>query len=170
MNSHRKQEKGEQSINQVTPAQQSSSPTRRYRPRIYGYPCFVLGKCPGWTRLEGGQRASFMRAHEQVIVPDCETFWTSLPSRMSSSFWFFDSLTVTPSSMATCRTICTRDVRTSFRSFKLLNSHLLAQEISDLEFRATVLDNAVDGEMGVYRTHLVLEALQSENSELRVVL
>ena len=72
--------------------------------------------------------------------------------------------------MATCRTICTRDVRTSFRSFKLLNSHLLAQEISDLEFRATVLDNAVDGEMGVYRTHLVLEALQSENSELRVVL
>ena len=49
-------------------------------------------------------------------------------------------------------------------------AHLLAQEISDLEFRATVLDNAVDGEMGVYRTHLVLEALQSENSELRVVL
>ena len=60
--------------------------------------------------------------------------------------------------------------KNKFSIVKLLHSHLLAQEISDLEFRATVLDNAVDGEMGVYRTQLVLEALQSENSELRVVL
>lgn len=40
-----------------------------------------------------------------VDLPDCETFCTSLPSRMSSSFCVEDSETVTPSNIATCRTI-----------------------------------------------------------------
>ena len=49
-------------------------------------------------------------------------------------------------------------------------THLLAQEVTDLQRATAVLDNAVDWEVGIYGTHLVLEALQSENSELRVVL
>ena len=38
-------------------------------------------------------------------------------------------------------------------------AHLLAQEVTDLELVAVLLDDAVDGEMGVDGTHLVLEAL-----------
>lgn len=42
-------------------------------------------------------------------------------------------------------------------------SHLLAQEVTDLKLAAALLDDAVDGEMGVDGTHLVLEALKTEN-------
>ena len=42
---------------------------------------------------------------------------------------------------------------------RLLNTHLLAQEIPDLESRARLLDDAVDREMGIDGAHLVLEAL-----------
>lgn len=46
--------------------------------------------------------------------------------------------------------------------------HLLAQEVTDLKLVATLLDDAVDGEMGVYCAHLVLEALEYEAcSDLR---
>ena len=38
-------------------------------------------------------------------------------------------------------------------------AHLLAQEVTDLHCAAIVLNNAVDGEMGVYGAHLVEEAL-----------
>ncbi len=39
-------------------------------------------------------------------LPDCETLSISLPSRISSSFCALDSITLTPSSMSTCRTVC----------------------------------------------------------------
>ena len=37
---------------------------------------------------------------------------------------------------------------------------LLAQEVTDLQRTTTLLDDAVDGEMGIHSTHLVLEALE----------
>lgn len=50
-------------------------------------------------------RQIFRVQEKQYILPDCDTFWMSVPSRISSSFWFFDSEMVTPSSIFTCRTI-----------------------------------------------------------------
>jgi len=40
-----------------------------------------------------------------------------------------------------------------------VTSNLLAQEVTNLHRRATVLDDAVDGEMSVYCAHFVLETL-----------
>ena len=39
-------------------------------------------------------------------------------------------------------------------------AHLLAQEITNLQGPSTLLNDAVDGEVSVDRTHLVLEALE----------
>lgn len=39
-------------------------------------------------------------------------------------------------------------------------THLLAQEVTDLKSTTVLLDDAVDGEMGVDGAHLVLEALE----------
>ena len=44
--------------------------------------------------------------------------------------------------------------------FITLKTHLLAQEVTDLKLLAAFLDDAVDGEMGVYSPHLVLETLE----------
>lgn len=41
-------------------------------------------------------------------------------------------------------------------------AHLLAQEITDFDGLAALLNDAVDGEMGVYCSHLVLEALEAK--------
>ena len=38
-------------------------------------------------------------------------------------------------------------------------AHLLPQEVADLQRMTTILNDTVDGEMGVHSTHLVLEAL-----------
>lgn len=45
------------------------------------------------------------------------------------------------------------------------DTSLLAQKITDLQLVSTVLNDTVDREMGVYRTHLVLEALESHSIE-----
>ena len=39
---------------------------------------------------------------------------------------------------------------------------LLSQEVPDLDQRASLLDDHIDGEMGVHRAHLVPEALGGE--------
>lgn len=45
-------------------------------------------------------------------------------------------------------------------------SYLLAQEISDLQRRSIILNDAVDGKMGVDSTHLVFESLQEKVGRL----
>lgn len=40
-------------------------------------------------------------------------------------------------------------------------THLLPQEVTNLKAFPAILNNAVDREVGVHRTHLVLEALKS---------
>lgn len=44
------------------------------------------------------------------------------------------------------------------------NANLLAQEVTDLDRSAILLDNAVDGEMGIYGTHFVTESLKTSQS------
>ncbi len=39
-------------------------------------------------------------------------------------------------------------------------THLLAQEVTDLKSTTVLLDDVVDGEMGVDGAHLVVEALK----------
>jgi hypothetical protein len=97
-------------------------------------------------------------------APDCETFWMSLPSRMSSSFWFFDSEILTPSSMLTWRTVWNTTVRGAQVPDGKARAHLLAEEVTDLHRVAVVLDDAVDGEMGVNRAHFVEETLKPRGS------
>jgi len=43
---------------------------------------------------------------------------------------------------------------------------LLAQEVPDFKFRAAILNSAVHGEMGVYKTHFVLEALRDTDDHV----
>lgn len=40
-----------------------------------------------------------------------------------------------------------------------MSNRLFSQKVSDLHSLSTVLNDTVDGEMGIYKTHLVLEAL-----------
>ena len=46
-------------------------------------------------------------------------------------------------------------------------AHLLPQEVADLQRVTTVLDDTVDREMGIHRTHLVLEALSKKFASAR---
>ena len=45
-------------------------------------------------------------------------------------------------------------------------THLLAQEVTDLQCTAAVLNDAVDGEMGIDVSHLVLEALRYTDNQV----
>ena len=47
-----------------------------------------------------------------------------------------------------------------------MQTHLLAQEITDFNGTSRVLNDAVDGEMGIYKTHLVPEALRDSDDEV----
>jgi hypothetical protein len=46
------------------------------------------------------------------------------------------------------------------QEWKDSRTHLFAQEITDFDDSSVLLDNAVDREMGVYRTHFVSETLE----------
>ena len=98
-----------------------------------------------------------------LCLPDCETFWTSEPSRINSSFCDLDSLTVTPSSMLTCRTIYAKYQVNVFKEKFLGNNYLLSQKVSNLQGSSAILDDAVDGEVSVYCAHLVLETLGDDD-------
>lgn len=51
----------------------------------------------------------------------------------------------------------------SGRTIDITQAHLLAQEVSDLNSGSILLDDTVDGEMGVDGTHFVLEALDTDD-------
>ena len=52
------------------------------------------------------------------------------------------------------------DVVRPINQVQMIQANLLAQEVTDLELGTALLNDAVDGEMGVDSTHLVLEALE----------
>lgn len=47
--------------------------------------------------------------------------------------------------------------------FVIVCAHLLAQEVTDLNGVTILLDNAVDGEMGIDSAHFVAEALHRKS-------
>ncbi len=67
---------------------------------------------------------------------------------------------VTPPNMSTCRTVYLngQDIEVTLR---LRSTNLFAQEVADFNSPASVLNDAVDGEVGIYQAHLILKALHS---------
>jgi len=67
---------------------------------------------------------------------------------------------VTPSNMSTCRTVYL-NIQHIDVTLKLRSTYLFAQEVADFNRPAVGLNNAVDGEVGIYQAHLILKALHS---------
>ena len=98
-------------------------------------------------------------------IPDCETFWMSVPSKISSSFCAFDSEIFTPSSILTFRTVYESQSQKGTTEGSG-QTHLLAQEVTYFDGIPAILDDAVDREMGVDCPHLVAETLRNANNKI----
>lgn len=87
----------------MRPPQGCPSPTRRYRPRTFGYPCCGLGSSAGYRRRSG----KHPRGTGKSLAPQNYANYASaltFPVRRSSSFWFLDGSTSTPALITTFRT------------------------------------------------------------------
>ena len=98
-------------------------------------------------------------------VPDCETFSMSVPSRISSSFCALDSEIDTPSSIAMFLTACTKTLERS-QTLLTCSTNFLPQEVADFDRGSGLLNDAVDREMGIYKTHFVAETLRDADDEV----
>lgn len=148
---------------------------------------FTLEFC---LRLGKGKMAlkTTCSAVEKERLPEFDTNSMSFPSRISSSFWAVDTAQFTPEGKrftfqngiqpaplrniqkSTCSSIFDRKQNISITCSRLTSPHsdaadvFLSQEVPDLHQSSSLLDDDVDGEMGVHRAHFVPEALQSDRT------